>query len=180
MLQNRFNLMILQSKDSSDWAIIINPFYWTPDLSHESLSWSSPLRGSVWLLHGSWYCPWDFAVRGRFAAARGIVRGILQSEGLGKFYQKRGPQSLCLPPFLIPIMKHRPTCTCIHKSISSITRKWLCYYLRSANPTLGVAGLVGLYLYRNTSFTMHCTKVHFKVFKSTSWWIFWHKSYLIK
>ena len=62
---------------SSGWAIV-NPFHPLPSSTHFThlLSrWTRPRRfaeprsGSVSLLRSSWYCPWDFAVRGNWVSS---------------------------------------------------------------------------------------------------------------
>ena len=65
---------------------IVNPFH-----PFHSPTESLDKRGSVSLLRSSWYCPWDFAVRGTrlgLAASQLVVLsvGFRSPRELGKFY----------------------------------------------------------------------------------------------
>ena len=66
-------VVCLQGSASSEWAITINLIHWTPDFGMDPWVGSGLAFGSVSLLRRA----------PRHFAARGMVRGIMQSEGTG-------------------------------------------------------------------------------------------------
>ena len=59
---------------SSEWAITINSFYWTPDFS------MNPWVGSGLAASSSWYCPWDFAVRRNWVSSTNIMHSGIEKR----------------------------------------------------------------------------------------------------
>ena len=88
---------------SSDWAIIINSFYWTcwtPELTEPWIP-ASPLCGSVSLLRSSWYCPWDFAVWGNWLSSNwGHNRGVTRCLWTVGFHIKENIRSRHFCPLI--------------------------------------------------------------------------------